>query len=509
MSIEIAIAHQAPILEVATTQLAVSIPDKSTIEVESAPITGIVQFIAVKGDKGADGITPDFGDPGTVADMLAALSGQITNSQLHSDLLASVNKIDVGPSSLEAQTALLAYADGQINAAVAEAANKISLNELAIAAAQSAITTLGSDLASLDGEVTGQASIIDSLSTRVTVAEHDIVTQAQSVSGLSTRIDNVESAQTAQAAIVNQNTVAISEIDGEITSTAEALATITAGTGGMAAAIQLKNQVIAGTTKALYAQNTVKLDVNGKISGYGLASTETSSIFEILADRFAVTNGLNSGVIPFIVDGANVYIHSAFIEDASITGAKITLATITNALIEDATIEGAKIALATIDTANIKDAAIKTAQIDDAQVTTLKIGLNQVTVPESYVGATVYHTTAAGTTTVCTLNATGFQNVKMHIQFSAGITFIPTTLPFDTQTGYVMVSVNINGTTVYSFGDSAWTEGMMSLAFDYTPPADGVAQIVVYAVGTVYSQSGRTLQCRFMYPTITAIGLKR
>lgn len=494
MSIEIAIAHQAPILEVATTQLAVSIPDKSTIEVESAPITGIVQFIAVKGDKGVDGITPDFGDAGTIADMLAALSGQITSSQLHSELLNSVNKIDVGPSSLEAQTALLAYADTQINAAIAEAADKISLNELAITTAQSAITTLGSDLASLDGEVTGQASAIDSLSTRVTVAEHDIVTQAQSVSGLSTRIDNVESAQTAQAAIVNQNTVAITEIDGDITSTAETLSTITAGVGGMAAAIQLKNEVIAGITKPLYAQNTVKLDVNGKVSGYGLASTETSSVFEILADRFAVTNGLNNGIIPFIVDGANVYIQNGFIQNAAIdeakianaaiTAAKIKDAEITNAKIANGTIENAKIKDATIEGAKIKDATIESAKIADLAVDTLKIADEAVTLPLAFYGGN-------GVTTGSVTSNT-FKKVVISL---SGYTYC------NSYNGVYQLTITRNGTTIFSTSIQGFGQIPLYTGCSLIDYVEGLPYVVY-----VVSLSNGSVSGNF---TFTIIGVKK
>ena len=63
-----------------------------------------------------------------------------------------------------------------------------------------------------------------------------------------------------------------------------------------------------------------------------------------------------------------VYLDNAAIRNASITGAKITDATITNAKIANATILGAKIANAQIGTAHIVNAAITTAKIGLAQI---------------------------------------------------------------------------------------------------------------------------------------------
>ena len=378
-TVEVAIAHQNPIVNFETAQVTVDVVDQNTILIDNTPIVGVVQYIAVKGDAGLDGRDADFGDPEVVADMIAALSGKITATQLHSDLLLPIQKIDVGPTSLEARADLLEYADSLLNAAIAENAARITASEAAITTIDGQLLEFGSDLQTLDGRITGNSAAIDVLETKVVANETDIFTQSQQITGLSSRIDIVEADQSAQAAIVNQNTTAITVLDGDITSTAQTLSTITAGTGGMTAAIQLQNQVIAGTTKPLYAQNTVKLDVNGKISGYGLASTETASIFEILADRFAVTNGLNSGIIPFLVDGANVYIQNGFIQNAAIDTAKIADAAITAAKIKDAEITNAKIADATIEAAKIKDATITTAKIADAQITGAKIANATIT----------------------------------------------------------------------------------------------------------------------------------
>lgn len=56
-------------------------------------------------------------------------------------------------------------------------------------------------------------------------------------------------------------------------------------------------------TNSLYAQYTVKTDVNGKVAGFGLANDGVTSIFEILADKFAICKTDGSGTrVPFVVD---------------------------------------------------------------------------------------------------------------------------------------------------------------------------------------------------------------
>jgi hypothetical protein len=87
----------------------------------------------------------------------------------------------------------------------------------------------------------------------------------------------------------------------------------------------------------LYAQYTVKIDQNGHVSGFGLASETidgtTTSAFIVRADKFAIvdptstSNNLtttpSADVVPFQVTGGAVYIKSAMIASASITSAQI------------------------------------------------------------------------------------------------------------------------------------------------------------------------------------------
>jgi hypothetical protein len=155
------------------------------------------------------------------------------------------------------------------------------------------------------------------------------------------------------------------------------------------AAVKTESSASASSVTGLSAQYTVKLDVNGKVSGFGLASTGPTgagSTFEIRADRFVIAapSGSAAGYVPFsvlatptVIGGitlpAGVYAQNAFIQDAQITTAKIADLAVDSAKIVDLAVNTAKIANAAITTAKIGGAQITTAKIADAAITTALI----------------------------------------------------------------------------------------------------------------------------------------
>jgi len=119
------------------------------------------------------------------------------------------------------------------------------------------------------------------------------------------------------------------------------------------ASIQTEATTRATETGDLQAKYTVKVDVNGYVAGFGLASTANNGVptseFAIVADKFSIapvqTDNTASDGSPFFyrttattINGVSVpagaYMKAAYIHDASITNAKIM----------DATIDSAKIA---------------------------------------------------------------------------------------------------------------------------------------------------------------------
>lgn len=94
----------------------------------------------------------------------------------------------------------------------------------------------------------------------------------------------------------------LAKATGDIKSLGERITTVQSKADGNTAAVQAHARSING----LEAQYTVKVDVNGKVAGYGLATTPKNgtpeSKFIVNADRFGVGSTGKADVFPFTVD---------------------------------------------------------------------------------------------------------------------------------------------------------------------------------------------------------------
>lgn len=154
--------------------------------------------------------------------------------------------------------------------------------------------------------------------------------------------------------------------------------------------------------KGLSAQYTLRLNVNGYVSGFGAYNNGITSDFAIVADRFWIASPNSVGKVkPFIVQGNSVYIDNAMIREASIQAAQIgsvSFGKIVDGSGNPITVFGggikaqyiqtdqvwasfADLNTAVIKSAHIRNAAIGSAHIQDLAVDTLKIAGNAVTVP--------------------------------------------------------------------------------------------------------------------------------
>lgn len=134
---------------------------------------------------------------------------------------------------------------------------------------------------------------------------------------------------------------------------------------------------------------TVKVDNNGYVAGFGLASTANNatpfSEFAVRADRFYVASPSGPGItpiVPFIVNTttqtvngvsvpAGVYMDAAYIKNGTITAAKIGNATIDNAKI--ASLDAAKITTGLIAAARL-DAAVINAKVTNIDAAVIGSG---------------------------------------------------------------------------------------------------------------------------------------
>jgi len=183
------------------------------------------------------------------------------------------------------------------------------------------------------------------------------------------------------AAIQNETTARVNADSAEAT----ARETLAATVGDVSAALQEEKQVRANETGDLFGQYTVKIDLDGYVSGYGLASQVVDGVptseFIVRADSFAIGAPGAPGIgymLPFVVQStpttingesvpAGVYMNSAFIVNGSITNAKIADASIDNAKIVE--LDAGKINTGFLDATRIEAGSIDADKIDSRNLT--------------------------------------------------------------------------------------------------------------------------------------------
>jgi hypothetical protein len=211
----------------------------------------------------------------------------------------------------------------------------------------------------------------------------DITTNSETIAGNTQYINSLQTYQTVGlietlnllGTVTNNGTAfvlntATTQVGGG-TTLAQQITQLQTAINGNLASIQAN----ATTVDGLSAQYTVKVDVNGHVAGYGLASEaingSVTSTFIIDANAFAVIDpghGLTTPKVPFAVTSGvvymeNVVVNGALIAAASITSAEIANAAIGTAQIANASITAAKIANATITGNLIVDGTITAAHI--------------------------------------------------------------------------------------------------------------------------------------------------
>jgi hypothetical protein len=232
---------------------------------------------------------------------------------------------------------------------------------------------LGTRINLIDADV----SVLDSVAYRV---NQEALARADADAAMASQITELfSSVDDTQASIVDEATTR-ADADNALSSS---ITTLTASANDNTAAIQTEASTRATQTGELYAQWTVKLDVNGYVSGFGLASTLADAVpysqFIFKADQFAFGAPGFGTVYPFVIQAtattingvsvpAGVYINAAYIENGTITNAKIGYAAIDDAKI--ANLSAAKITAGTLDAARIATGSLdaKIANLDAAVI---------------------------------------------------------------------------------------------------------------------------------------------
>ncbi len=185
---------------------------------------------------------------------------------------------------------------------VTERTARINLQE----AATQALTSMSSRLETAESVLTQYSETFSNA----------LQTQARNMEGLVSRMDN-----TAAQYLSDQQTIAT-----EFEATASAITSLQTSLNNQSAAIEQTLSTHSSALEGLSAQYTLRLDVNGLISGFGAYNNGTVADFAILANRFWIATPGAHGpnyVNPFMLDGEKVYINTLLVKEASIQQAQI------------------------------------------------------------------------------------------------------------------------------------------------------------------------------------------
>ncbi|NAR86286.1 TipJ family phage tail tip protein [Acinetobacter haemolyticus] len=291
------------------------------------------------------------------------LQQSIATIQQELDVLADADsalssRVDTVQSATTAaqDTADQAILDAQNKSAAAEAAAKAYAEAQAEAERLAAIAAASDDATAKADAAESAAKAAAALDAKNKADAAEAAAKAVANAAQATATEALNKANTATQNIATVQTQ-VNTLTTQQSATASQVSTLQTTVGGNTASIQTVSESVDG----LYAQKYIKLDVNGKVAGWGGANTGKESNFILNFDSFAIGSGDSAGYYPFIfrstpytdpitgtVFPVGAYMKSAFIDYAS------------------------------IDTAHIKELAVKTAQIDDLAVTSGKIGDLQV-----------------------------------------------------------------------------------------------------------------------------------
>jgi predicted phage tail protein len=235
-------------------------------------------------------------------------------------------------------------------------------------------TTSATDIAANATNISTLSSQVNNATTGLAATLARVITEettrATAVSAEAGRIDTIRASLVGAGSSAVQNAaLATMETAGGAASQISTVQTALVGAGS--AAVQTAAMAAITANGGLSAQYTVKIDINGYVSGFGLASTAINGVptstFTIRADSFKVVMPSYPTMIPFAI--------------GAVAGVPKVI----------------------IDSAVIGDATIGTAAITDANITTLKVGGNQITVPASISGFGIFTFTPGSTTTVASV----------------------------------------------------------------------------------------------------------
>ena len=309
-------------------------------------------------------------DANTILDMIA---GEIGRTELGQDILDEIDKIPGLQDQIDSLDGLSSYKPDEVyqpgqmvveGGRIYQASEEVPIStpppntdywmdvgqsiETANGLAQQ-VATNTAEIIQIDGEVTAQATAVQALraSFRDDDGEGDL---ADALKGWSSTAaianeekvrasENLATARTVKtlSAVVGENEAEVADLRETVTTdkaaTATAITQVNVKVGENSAAIQETATAFADTEGKLSTMWSVKMQLNANgqyvAAGIGLGIENVDgtlqSQFLVSADRFAVVNDINGALTsPFAVQGGQVFIRTAVIQDLSLSFGKIS-----------------------------------------------------------------------------------------------------------------------------------------------------------------------------------------
>lgn len=308
------------------------------------------------------------------APVLELIAGQIGRTELGQDINDEIDKIPGLQAQIDALDGLSAYDPEQtylegdlvvvgkriyqatqlvpVDTSPPNAAYWVDVGQVLVTAnglaRQVEINT--TSITELDGAVMAQASSLQALQSayRDDTGEGDLADALQGYNASASFAQEVKTRASQNAAMVQRQTeltAEVGEVSGSVSelesvvvtdreATSQAIQQVRAEIGETSAAVQVVSQAQADTDGKFSTMYSVKMQVNadGQLvaAGFGLGIEQDEegvlqSQFLVSADRFAIVSTLAGGqaFTPFTVQDGQVFMRSTFIQDGTISNAKI------------------------------------------------------------------------------------------------------------------------------------------------------------------------------------------
>lgn len=308
------------------------------------------------------------------------------------------------------QTAATALSTANV-AATQSGANATRLDaitlELGNKASTGALSQTNAKVAEHEGKISANTTKIDGVYAQVNPkligSTDDLIGSIEGFAGVWSIQSALIEGDMAQAQRTDQVVAKINENDAlykqqieanadAVSANVKATTTLQTTVNGNTASIQEVSESVNG----LYAQKYTKIDVNGKVIGWGGANDGVEGQYVFNVDSLAIGSGDSAGYYPFnfrataytdpvtdTVFPVGAYLKSTFIDYASIDTANIKDLAVTTAQIDNLA----------VTTGKIDNLAVTGAKIADLAVDTLKIKDNAVTIQTAYYAQTLVQTT--------------------------------------------------------------------------------------------------------------------